>query len=125
MPHLHMSKVAVSCASVETLKRRLEKRAEGGVVPLVTRFMPKRAEELVGGSLYWIVRHRLIARNPILRLATGEDDGGTSARVGRANEAAWPWSEALCEVAPQRTCETQGPLSTQAGVPPTVTVPRP
>jgi hypothetical protein len=63
---LHMSKVAVSCASIDTLRRRLEARAEGGVVPVVTRFMPKRADELVGGSLYWIVKHRIAARQTIL-----------------------------------------------------------
>ena len=61
-----MSKVAVSCASVETLKRRIEKRVSDGVVPVVTRYMPKRADELVGGSLYWIVKQRLAARQTIL-----------------------------------------------------------
>jgi hypothetical protein len=63
---LHMSKVAVSCASVETLKRRMEKRASNGVVPIVTRFRPKRADELVGGSIYWIVKQRIAARQTIL-----------------------------------------------------------
>jgi hypothetical protein len=63
---LHMSKVAFSCASIETLRRRLAARAEGGVVPVVTRFMPKRADELVGGSLYWIVKQRIAARQTIL-----------------------------------------------------------
>ena len=63
MADLHLSKVAFSCASYDTLARRQQARLADGVVPLVTRFMPKRAEELVGGSLYWIVKHRLIARN--------------------------------------------------------------
>ncbi len=48
-----------------------------GIVPLVTRFMPKRADELVGGSLYWIVKHRLIARNRILGFAVRPRDGRT------------------------------------------------
>jgi hypothetical protein len=61
-----MSKVAVACASLETLKRRLEARVRDGVVPIVTRFRPTRADELVGGSLYWIVKHRIAARQTIL-----------------------------------------------------------
>jgi len=63
---LHMSKVAFSCASIETLKRRIESRVRDGIVPVVTRFMPKRADELVGGSLYWIVKQRIAARQTIL-----------------------------------------------------------
>jgi hypothetical protein len=66
MPRLHLSKVAFNCASIETLRRRLESRAQDGIVPVVTRFMPKRADELVGGSLYWIVKHRIAARQTIL-----------------------------------------------------------
>jgi hypothetical protein len=61
-----MSKVAVSCASLETLRRRVESRVKNGIVPIVTRFMPKRAEELIGGSIYWIVKHRIAARQTIL-----------------------------------------------------------
>ena len=33
---------------------------------------PKRKEELVGGSLHWIVKHRIVARQEILRF---EDRG--------------------------------------------------
>jgi len=74
---LHLSKVAFNCASFDTLARRQQARVVDGIVPLVTRFMPKRAEELVGGSLYWIMKHRLIARNRILGFATREQDGRT------------------------------------------------
>ena len=77
MAALHLSKVAFNCASVDTLARRQQARAVDGIVPLVTRFMPKRAEELIGGSLYWIVKHRLIARNRILGFATRAQDGRT------------------------------------------------
>ena len=66
MPSLHMSKVAFSCASVETLRRRIDKRVRDGVVPIVTRFRPKRADELIGGSIYWIVKQRIAARQTIL-----------------------------------------------------------
>ena len=78
---LHMSKVAVSCASVETLKRRMEKRVQDGVVPIVTRFMPKRADELVGGSIYWIVKQRLAARQTILGFEIRASDRKTIIRL--------------------------------------------
>ncbi|MEA3014194.1 MAG: hypothetical protein QOD42_2739 [Sphingomonadales bacterium] len=81
MPSLHMSKVAVSCASIETLKRRLEKRAEGGEVPIVTRFRPKRADELVGGSIYWIVKQRIAARQTILGFDERPSDRKTIIRL--------------------------------------------
>jgi hypothetical protein len=78
---LHMSKVAVSCASVETLKRRLEKRVKDGVVPVLTRFRPTRAEELIGGSLFWIVKQRLAARQTILGFDTRPSDRKTIIRL--------------------------------------------
>lgn len=83
MANLHLSKVAVGCASLDALAERQRARLTDGVVPLVTRFMPKRAEELVGGSLYWIVKHRLIARNTILGFAIRED-GRTIVRLDPA-----------------------------------------
>lgn len=73
MSSLNISKVAVGCASFDTLKRRQEKRLTDGVVPIVTRFRPKRAEELIGGSIYWIIKHRLAARQAILGFADGAD----------------------------------------------------
>lgn len=78
---LHMTKVAFSCASVETLERRQQKRLTDGVVPVATRFRPKRAEELLGGSLYWIIKHRLVARQAILDFATSPRDGRTIIRL--------------------------------------------
>jgi hypothetical protein len=63
---LNISKVAVGCASLDALRRRQEARASGGVVPITTRFKPKRADELIGGSIYWIVKHRITARNRIV-----------------------------------------------------------
>ncbi len=73
MPQLHLSKVAFACASLDALAARQRARLTDGVVPLVTRFMPKRADALVGGSLYWIIKHRLIARQAIIGFATGAD----------------------------------------------------
>lgn len=34
---------------------------------------PKRSAELVGGNLYWIVKHRLVARLEILRFEDRQD----------------------------------------------------
>src|SRR6218665_2412468 len=78
---VHMSKVAFSCASVETLKRRLEKRGQDGIVPVVTRFMPKRADALVGGSLYGIAKQRLAARQTILGFEIRASDRKTVIRL--------------------------------------------
>ena len=77
MGPLNISKVAVGCASFDALCRRQAMRAAGGIVPLVTRFMPKRADELVGGSVYWIVKHRIAARQTILAFAEREEDRRT------------------------------------------------
>ena len=81
MAKLHMSKVAVSCASLETLRRRLEGRIRDGIVPVVTRFMPKRADELIGGSIYWIVKQRIAARQEILGFDTRKSDRKTIIRL--------------------------------------------
>jgi hypothetical protein len=81
MPSLNISKVAVGCASVEALKRRQQARVSDGVVPIVTRFRPKRADELIGGSIYWIVKHRITARQTILGFADREEDRRTIIRL--------------------------------------------
>lgn len=47
-------------------------RARGTEARLTTRYRPKRAEEIAGGSLYWIIAHRIVARSPILRFAEAE-----------------------------------------------------
>jgi hypothetical protein len=68
-----MTKVAFACRDLEMLQQRIAGRAVGGEVRIVTRMRPKRAPELVGGSLYWIVKHRLIACQEILRFEDRED----------------------------------------------------
>ena len=70
---LHLTKVAVGCASLEALQNRIARRVSGNQVRVPTRMRPKRAEELVGGSLHWIVKHRIIARQQILRLEDRND----------------------------------------------------
>ncbi len=77
---LHLTKVAFGATSLDHLADRLSQRAEAGPVSLTTRYLPKRHEEIVGpkaiagGSLFWIIKHTLVARSPILRF--GEAEGG-------------------------------------------------
>ena len=74
---LHISKVAFGCASIETFARRQALREKDGIVPLVTRFRPTRSDELIGGSVFWIVKHRILARQAILGFALRESDRRT------------------------------------------------
>lgn len=55
------------------LQQRIAGRAVDGEVRIATRMRPKRAAELVGGSLYWIIKHRLIACQQILRFEDRDD----------------------------------------------------
>ncbi len=73
MPKLHLTKVAFACRDLEALQRRIAARAVGGEVRVATRMRPKRAAELIGGNLYWIVKHRLVAGIEILRLEDRAD----------------------------------------------------
>ena len=73
MPKLHLTKVAFACASLEALQNRVARRAANGEMRVVTRMRPKRASELIGGSLHWIVKHRIIARQQILRFEDRPD----------------------------------------------------
>lgn len=70
---LHLTKVAVGCAEPQALHARMAARAENGVVRIITRYRPTRHAELIGGSLYWIIKHRLVGRQEILGFAESED----------------------------------------------------
>jgi hypothetical protein len=73
VPKLHLTKVAFGCRDTDVLAARIASRASGGEVRVATRMRPRRAEELVGGNLYWIVRHRLVGCNAILRFEDRDD----------------------------------------------------
>lgn len=73
MPILHLTKVAFACRDLEALQKRIAARAVEGEVRVATRMRPKRGDELIGGSLHWIVKHRLVAAQVILRLEDRED----------------------------------------------------
>ena len=61
---LHMTKVAYQAQSLEEMHGWFATRGE--VARLTTRYLPKRHAELVGGSLFWIHKHQLVARSSIL-----------------------------------------------------------
>lgn len=73
MPKLHLTKVAFACRDLGALQERVASRAVDGEVRIATRMRPKLAAELVGGNLYWIVKHRLVAALEILRFEDRED----------------------------------------------------
>ncbi len=68
MASLHMIKLCVGVARVETLERRIGK---GQWLTVHTRMTPKRAAELEeGGSLYWVMKGSVTCRVPIADITT-------------------------------------------------------
>lgn len=67
---LHLTKIAFGAESPATLRAHLESRSKekGGIgeARLTTRYMPKRHEEIAGGSLYWIHAGAIVGRSPII-----------------------------------------------------------
>jgi len=83
---LHLIKLCVGCDSVADLedwiKQKLkEKKKRGRKAEHIhtTRMHPKRAAELVaGGSLYWVIRGQIAARERILAVRPFTDKDGIS-----------------------------------------------
>lgn len=67
---LHMTKVAYGAQSLDEIRGWFAGRGEEA--RLTTRYLPKRHEEMAGGSLFWIFKHQLVARSPILRFEQAE-----------------------------------------------------
>ena len=68
---LHLTKVAYGATSLEDMNAWFAGRGEEAL--LTTRYLPKRHAEIIGGgSLFWIFKHQLVARSPILRFAEAE-----------------------------------------------------
>lgn len=76
---LHLTKVAFGCDSYDFLAQRIASREGEGALRLTTRYRPKRHEEIVGGSLFWILRHRLVGRCEIRGFE--EAEGGKTSIV--------------------------------------------
>jgi hypothetical protein len=55
------------------LEKRVAARAANGELRIATRMRPKRAAELLGGNLYWIVKHRLVGAQEILGFEDRQD----------------------------------------------------
>jgi hypothetical protein len=80
---LHLIKLCVGVDSLEELarwqKQRLAEKKKKGQKPElvhVTRQTPKRAEELLaGGSLYWVIKGQIAARQRLLELRAMKHDG--------------------------------------------------
>ena len=81
---LHLIKLAVGCDSVKELKGWVAERmklAKAKGLPQrhthVTRMTPKRIEDiLAGGSLYWVIRGEIAAREKILAIEPFRDKDG-------------------------------------------------
>jgi hypothetical protein len=72
---LHLTKVAFGVDSLESFVARWRDREGLPPYELTTRYLPKRHAEIGGqGSLFWILKHQLVARSPIVGF--GEADGG-------------------------------------------------
>ncbi|MFN4155472.1 MAG: DUF1489 family protein [Paracoccaceae bacterium] len=77
--HIHILKLCVGADSVEDLldwQASQRARWPKGCAVHVTRMWPKRADEvLAGGSLYWVIKGVVLARQRIVGLepVTGED----------------------------------------------------
>ena len=67
---LHLTKVAFGAKSLEDMKSWFATRGDEAF--LTTRYLPKRHEELIGGSLFWIFKGQLVMRSPILRFEPTE-----------------------------------------------------
>lgn len=71
---LNLTKVAFGATSLEDMMGWFATR--GPEAKLTTRYLPKRHAELIGGSLFWILKHQLVARSEILRFE-GAENGKT------------------------------------------------
>lgn len=80
---LGLTRVAYGCQSLDDIIAREPSLLEGDPatphVCLNSARIPRR--DLTGGSIFWIVRHMLIARQPILRVVEIPVEGRTTAEI--------------------------------------------
>lgn len=82
---LHLVKLCVGISSVQELRGRIATAASSAKLPveaittsITTRMTPSRAAEIVGeGSLYWVIKGHVCARQPILAIEPYTDAPGT------------------------------------------------
>ena len=78
---VHLKKLSVGSQSLDNLRDWQALRlAQGGRLVHVTRNRPRRAEELLnGGSIYWIIKGVVTARQAIIDLSDAQRADGTPA----------------------------------------------
>ena len=89
---LHLLKLCVGAESVEDqrdwMQRRLAMMDAAGQKPEqfhTTRMLPKRAAELIdGGSLYWVIKGNIQARQRLLAVSSCAGTGFTRNLLGAA-----------------------------------------
>lgn len=73
MSELHLTKIAFGCDDFDALRaRQADRIARGEPIRLHTRYKPKQADALIGGSLYWICKHRYGLRQQLIGFEEGE-----------------------------------------------------
>ncbi|MFT4162205.1 DUF1489 family protein [Shinella zoogloeoides] len=83
---LHLIKLCVGADSIEDLREWVSERSliamAAGMEPHsshITRMIPKRDRELLdGGSLYWVIKGQVQARQQLLDIKTFTDSNGIS-----------------------------------------------
>ena len=106
---LHLLKLCVGADSLQDLREWVADRSltamAAGLQPHsvhTTRMVPKRMEELLnGGSLYWVIKGQVTARQPLLDIVTFTGADG----IGRCNLVLGP---EIIETVPQPRRPFQG-----------------
>lgn len=80
---LHLIKLAVGIRDLDHLTEVQDRRAavhDGRPrIPVYTRRLPKRGDEILdGGSIYWVIKGSVAARQRVLAIDTGTDEEGES-----------------------------------------------
>lgn len=80
---LHLMKLSVGVESLADLADRQGRWAVDGKPYHLTRSMPRRREEILdGGSIYWIIRGQMLARQRILDISPAQrGDGRPATRI--------------------------------------------
>ena len=106
--HLNLVKLAVGCESVKELRgwvaERMKQAKRKGLPRHhihVTRMTPKRDEELLaGGSLYWVIKGEIAARETLIGIEPFRDSDG----IGRCRLIMQPRVVAV-RPRPMRPCQ--------------------
>lgn len=100
---VHLKKLSVGSESLASLRQWQDMRRQGGSELIhVTRNTPRRADEVLdGGSIYWVIKGVMRARQPIIELRSMQRaDGRPACGIILAPE--------LIAVEPQRVRIFQG-----------------